>query len=261
VVISFFAATGCVLPVHMVEPASGAMYGRVLRRDGRPAAAARVAVTSDYKDPTCAHAKERSMTDSAGVFRLRPTQSVRRWLMLIPPMEHFGNTYWVCAGTQDSLSVAYNGFAPAYDTSSVPRDTLTCQEWIWESRTHVTCAGRGDRALQSGGNWFDARGMGFYRLILVEPSALERRPAAYLQWIQRADSATEIVREMIALPMASRPQELNEARLWSRPIGACVSVRTTGLPERWYKSESKKRVALDLGPPGQFHEAESCGPD
>jgi len=248
--------TGCI-PVHLVEPASPPLYGRFRRADGIPARGARVAVTSDYKDPTCAHASQRAVVDSNGIFRISPTKVVRRWMVVIPPVEHFGNSYQLCAGMADSLvHLAYNGYVLLHDTSAVARDSLMCQEWIWQGRSHVTCGGPTDRALQHGGSWSDGTASGFYRIIVVEETA-----KAFLQWVQRdSPGPAETVREMIELRLAPR---LIDVKLWSWPTGAaCVRIRSSGPPAHWYTfwNDVRVNVALALGPPGVVHEVPSCGP-
>lgn len=105
--------TGCI-PVHWVQPASPPLYGRFRQADGTPAAGAGVAVSSDYRDPNRARASHRAYVDSTGVFRLSPTTIVQRWVLVIPPVEHFGNGYHFCAGIDHSLvHVAYQGSALA----------------------------------------------------------------------------------------------------------------------------------------------------
>ena len=254
VLAAFLPVTGCI-PVHQVEPASPPLYGRFRRADGTPAGGARVALTSHYNDPSCAKASERAFVDSNGIFRLRPTTAVLRWLVVIPPVERFGRGYHLCAGVDGSLvNRAYEGYVALWDTSTVARDSLMCQEWIWQGRSQVTCAGPKDRALQSGGRWSDGAASGFYRVIVVEDNA-----KAFLQWVQR-DSAgpPERVREMIELPLGKR---LTEVKLFAWPTGAtCVKIRTTGPPAHWYTFwNDLRQIYLALGPPGQSHEVASCG--
>ena len=266
VVLALGGLTACVLPVHIVEPASQAITGRYLRSDGTPAVGARVAVTRDYKDATCARADARVMADSSGVFRLPKTFLVRRWIMVIPPFEHFGNVYWVCAGSEDAAShAAYRGYVTLFDrdTSTVMRDTLTCREWSWQGRTRVTCAGPKDRAMQSGGSWSSGSDSGFYRLIVVEEGAADRSPDAFLQWVTRAEpGGREMVREMIEVPLAARVFAIEEATLrTSGPGSACVSVRSSGRPAHWYSWDGPHvRAALELGPPGVTRTVASCRP-
>jgi len=255
------ANAGCVIPVNMTEPASPALIGVYHRSDGRPAVGARVAVMSHDGEAACARAVERTAVDSAGVFRLRSTTLRRRWLVLIPPIERFFNYFWLCAGASDSLlGMAYYGRVPlGYSGAAV--DTVRCQEWAWQGRTQVTCAGpREENALQTGGRWTDGATAGFYRLIVINEHWDPLKPGVFVQWVQSSDThPREVVRETVAFPLVPKLIEIEEARLEVGRDGlACVIIISRGNSRRWYRLEDVERVAMELGPPGEMRRVAAC---
>lgn len=256
---------GCFLPVPFTEPASPPLVGQYVSSRGMPAVGARVALASNYKDPTCARATERRTTDSAGRFLFEATTIRRRGILLFPPFERFSNSYWICAGADDStLRQVYQGSVPL--GGAIKPDSLNCREWLWEGVTRATCSGSHDpRAFQEGGIWADSIGTGFFRLIVdggPRPAYYdERQPGVFLQWVEAASTGREeIVRHIVELPLAPKLLELDDARLWTgsqRP--ACVSVESSGSPPRWWSwSNARSRVALLLGTPGQMTPVGHC---
>jgi hypothetical protein len=222
-----------------------------------------VAVTTGHRDATCARALERTTVDLAGVFRLRATTLRRRWLVLIPPIERFFNYYWLCAGASDAvLAMAYHGRTSLGYRGGTAPDTVRCLEWPWQGRARVTCAGPHEKdALQAGGRWSDGATAGFYRLIVIRNGWDARQPGVFLQWVQSSGTdAPEVVQETIALPLAPRLFEIEEARLEAAPgAPACVIVRSLGKRPRFFSpTPTFERVAAELGPPGQMRRVTAC---
>ena len=238
------------------------VIGRYWQQDGSAAIGARVAVTSDHDDATCARALGRSTTDSMGVFRLRPTTVRQRGIWLIPAIERFGRPYWLCAGPADTaLQMAYGGGLSFVEPATGP-DSVTCLDWSWEGRTRVTCSGPGEeRAIQTGGSWSDDRGRGFYRLIVIDETWDVREAGVFLQWVQQSETGSrETVRETVAFPLPARLIEIEDAWFWlpywRHP---CVSVDTRNRPRRlWSLGPPRERIAFELGPPGDMRRVATC---
>lgn len=254
--------SGCVLPVDIKQPGSPTLVGMLRRSDGMPAIGARAAIPDYYSHASCAQIRARTFTDSSGVFRFAPTTYVQHWVMLFPAFERFSNGYAVCAGPSDStLDRGYEGSVSLGYKAQPARDTLRCLEWEWQGRSRVTCTGPdAEDAIQTRGTWRDARGTGFYRLIVVRDRVSDERLGVYLQWVQRNDSGPpERVRETIALPLAARVLTLDEAALYSTSAGVCVSARSTGRPPHWYSlHQAELHEALLLGAPGETRANTSC---
>jgi hypothetical protein len=251
----------CYLPLTSVEPASPAIVGEYQWANGAPAAGARIAVTSDSHDVTCAKANGRGTTDATGMFQLGRTTVTRRGVWLVPALEHFGNPYYLCVGPADTtLRMVYSGAVNFYN-SAVHADTLTCLAWIWQDVARTTCAGRKEPALQSGGTWIQGSAVGFFRLIITGDGRYDRTTGVFLQWVQHAEVGTpEVVRETIALPLAPRFVLLDDAKLWARTDRpTCVSVRSSGKgPHLFNWDLDHVSVALELGAPGETHRVSDC---
>jgi hypothetical protein len=260
--LALLGAAGCWLPVVLTERASPTVIGRYWQHDGSAAVGARVAVTSRHDDAICARALDRATTDSMGVFQLRPTTVRRRGIWLIPAIERFGNAYWLCAGAADTaLQMAYGGTV-WFGAPATTADSVACLEWSWEGRTRVTCSGPHDkRAIQTGGNWSDDGGRGFYRLIVVEVSWDAREHGVFLQWVQQSETEPrETVRETVAFPLSANLIAIEEAWFWlpgGRP--PCVSVDTRGPPRHFLSwGPERERIAFELGPPGHMRRVATC---
>jgi hypothetical protein len=254
--------TSCYLPGEFTEPASPPIVGEYRLANGLPGPGARVAVSSDYDDATCAKASDRATTDVQGKFQLGSTFIVRHGIWLVPAIEHFSNGYSLCVGTMDAmLHFAYAGSIYLNSRERAPSDSLFCQQWIWEGTARVTCSGPRSSPLHTAGTWTDGNARGFYRLITAGDGAYSRKLGVFLQWVEHSDTgAPEIVRATISLPLAPHLLELKEARLWIRPDGStCLSVHSTGKPLHFFSWDSNHvRVSLMLGPPGDTRPVSRC---
>jgi hypothetical protein len=258
-----FGAMGCWLPIHYREAGSPPLVGNVRRSDGSPAVGTRVAVTSDWRDATCDRAITRGATDSTGLFRLQPTIVERRGILLIPPIERFSTGYYVCVGVPDDsmMRLVYGGSMPITDklVTTAP-EPVACLQWMWDARSHITCARRGETALQAGGGWRDGAGAGYYRVIVGPSGVNTRDQRVFLQWVQHADSGRrDVVRAMIAVPLAPRIIDLSvEELLVHSTGGVCVTVHTTSKPRGISWDVDREQIALELGLPGQTRRLLSC---
>lgn len=128
--------------------------------------------------------------------------------------------------------------------------------------TRVVCTEPNDTlTVQGGGHWTDARGRGFYRLIVARGWPTMKNSGAYLQWVQRNDSGPpELVRETLALPLAPRLVNIERASLEISPSGvACVAVESSGRPAHWYSwGPVMLNDARELGAPGQTQPVKAC---
>src|SRR6266536_1931081 len=103
------------------------------------------------------------LSHTAGVFRLVATQRDYRVVWVIPNLDRFPPSYLLCVGAGDTLLPAYTGRG-SLDAEAEP-DSVTCLQWEWRDLTRVTCSGKAQRALVSGGRWTDEDASGWYRLI------------------------------------------------------------------------------------------------
>jgi hypothetical protein len=258
------AIAGCILPVSYSEPGSPEVVGQLRRSDGTPAAGARIVVTADGDDAACGRPLGVGTTDADGVFRLAPTRVQRRGIWLVPAIEHFANTYWICVGVVDSLlHMAYRGATSLRGNPASATDSLTCLEWAWQDSARVTCAGPMEkRSIQTGGRWTDGTRSGVYRLIVVEPQWRVRDAGVFVQWVEQpAAGSPEIVRQIVAIPLIAKPLGIDEARLWPDRAGraACVSVESTGeATSFWTWDTPRERAAFVLGAPGETRPVAHC---
>ena len=253
---------GCWLPVSYTERASPVVVGRYLQHDGTPAARARVAVTGEADDAHCSQARAHTRTDSTGSFRLTATTLRRRGIWLVPAIERFGNSYWVCAAAADSLlHMAYGGstLRLASEPLDAP-DSLACIEWAWQGESRVSCTGPDEpAAIQAGGTWAEGDATGLYRLVVVPTAYDAREPGVFLQWVETPGAGRiETVRKTVSLPLAAKLIRIDEAKLWLEgERAACVTVHSTGSGAgKW--THPRKRVSFELGSPGQMHEVPHC---
>jgi len=257
---------GCYLPANYTEPASPKLVGVYRRADGTPAAGARLAVTAGQDDSTCAHATARVSTDSAGRFVIDSTVVNRHGLWLLPAIEHFANSFSVCAAPADSIfHIAYDDWL-WLDRDKARSDTVVCQDYRWEQRARAVCSSAKKPTLVDGGNWSDGTGGGFYRLILTEIGPLHGsdgdfiRPRLIIQWVQQAPGVPDTVRATIALPTDKKFRNLRrlwQPRLWRHDtVGWCVTVESSR--HAFFDSDKREELGLVLGGPGSVRPESAC---
>lgn len=250
------ATTGCI-PVHQVEPASPNIYGTFVDDSARPVAGAEVAIAGGAWDHPCSNSSYHGTTDSAGIFRLHATTLVRRWDLLFPAMERWGNGYGLCvplvAGGLPT-TVAYAGVAYFSRQFRTHVDTLSCLRFTADGRPHVLCRSTEDAPMQSGGHWADGVSEGTFRLI-IDPS--HDSPGVYLEWLDRHGVARST--RSFDFPPGKHPTIVIATLFPNAMRAPCLHVRTENLPH-WY---DWSRAALDstfeLGPPGVMHPVRACG--
>jgi hypothetical protein len=241
-------AGGCFLPIHYSETGSPVVVGEYRGADGRPVAGARVAVSHDYDDVACAKAVTETTTDDRGVFRLQSTTIRHRWLLVLPPMEKFFNSYRLCVGANDSLRLAYGG-PVSLSTKRVQVDSLACFAWTLEGRARATCHRPEDRVVASGGAWSAGGESGWYRIVEVYDRWPHRHSRVYAQWIApaAAGGASDSVRATLDLTPLSGLASVGEPALVLE--GARWRVRALGARHPY--GEQETRLIYELGGPGE----------
>jgi hypothetical protein len=241
------ALGGCFLPIHYTEAGSPIVVGEYRGPDGLPVAGASVAVTHDYDDLTCAKAAAGATTDDRGAFRLPSTTIQRRWLLLIPPIEKFANSYRLCIGAPDSLRPAYGG-PVALNARQAQIDSLACFAWTLEGRRRATCHRPGDRVIASGGAWSAGGESGWYRVVEVYDRWPHQQSRVYAQWVARSTaSASDSVRATLDLTPLSGLASVGEPALVLE--GARWRVRALGAKRPYGAQET--RLIYELGGPGE----------
>ena len=268
-VLASFAACGTAcIPVNQVEPLSPDIYGTFVDDSARPVVGATMAIGDEASTRPCADPVYHGTTDTLGVFHLAATTRVQKWIMIIPPVERFGNAYALCvpSGVDVSPTVAaFEGRVPFVGPIAADVDTLSCLRFRVADTAHVVCASarRGELYLvagasgpiQSGGSWPDGSARGTYRLI-HDPS--RRDVGVYLQWLDANGIARSTVR--FSFPPGRHPVVL-EARLFPEALRApCLRVRTQNDPPHWYSlHQATLDSTYELGPPGVMRAVRSCG--
>jgi hypothetical protein len=207
-----------------------------------------VAISLRWDDSTCSRAAQRATTDSAGRFQLERTTIRRRGVFLFPPIERFGNPYWLCVGTADStLHPLYRGFGSLNELS--PLDSISCLEWEWQGRTRYRCSGARVLTAVDGGHWTEGNASGFFRVIqTLEPATGPSLPHAYVQWIDSPGvGSPNTVREVAELEL---PMVISLSSIEVR--------QQNGQWFAWLKGTRKKvmgdtraELEFELGPPGK----------
>ncbi len=246
---------GCPVPISHTETLSPPVVGVVHKSDGTPVVGAQVAVAYGYARTPCAQTTAHATTDSAGAFRLVATQKDYRVVWVIPNLDRFPPSYLLCVGAGDTLLPAYTGRG-SLDAEAEP-DSVTCLQWEWRDRTRVTCSGKAQRALVSGGRWTDEDASGWYRLILTrEDSGRIQRPLAVVQWLAQTgpDSPSTLV-ATAELPIRGAVEWVAEPALGEVFGRWCASLLTErkipfGFRKEWLR--------FKLGPPGDAHPVSQC---
>jgi len=253
---------GCPVPIRHTETLSPPVVGVVHKSDGTPVVGAQVAVAYGYASSPCTRATAQATTDSAGVFRLVATQKDYRVVWVIPNFDRAPPSYLLCVGAGDTLLPAYNGVG-SLDADAEP-DSVTCLQWEWRDRTRVTCSGKAQRSIVSGGRWPSdvtpsaARGTGFFRLILTrEGSGRTMRPLAVVQWLEQTgpDSPSTLV-ATAELPFRGNVEwgvaEPALGEIYGRWCASMLTLRKThfGFKREWLR--------FKLGLPGDAHPVSQC---
>lgn len=250
---------GCPVPLARTEALSASLVGSLHYSNGTPVAGAQVVVTTDYADTACARVAGRTVTDSAGGFRLAGIQQRYRVTWVIPNFDRAAPTYRVCASVSDTLRPAYRGQGSL--TPTVPRDSLTCVQWVWRGRPQITCSRGYERLFATGGAWHDQADSGWFRLIVRPQDHLRNhRPRAFIQWVTHSSPTHPgRVKVMLELPLGSDaawPTELVEEPVltyWGGRWCASVLVTTDGL-----FSAKQRPFTFALGAPGEAHLVPQC---
>lgn len=246
---------GCPLPVRHGQTLSGPVYGVLRQSDGTPVPGTVFAIAPRA---ACVDATVRATTDSAGVFRLAASPTVPR-ITWVPPEALDQPEYTLCAGTADTLRPVYHGYG-SWEGESLPVDSVSCLEWSWLARVHVTCSGMAEQGFVTRGEWTAAGGgdtTGTYRVIASteERSGEEDAPHAFVQWVARvAPGPPDPVVDMIELPLGHARGRAHVAiekgaRRW------CADVVTTRENDRHRQSAAFK---FELGRPGAVRLIWTC---
>ena len=116
-------AAGCVPIPHTVTIAP-AIDGRFMDDDRRPVAGARVALSTESSDSTCANPVSVTTTDAEGRFAFAAIRHRERYRMLIGDWYYY---YRLCAGTVD---VFRPGFIRVRDSWSPAAESLDCVQIV-----------------------------------------------------------------------------------------------------------------------------------
>lgn len=262
--------TACPLPLARTEAVSAPIAGRFLRDDGRPLANLEVAVSTEWQEGGCAKAALRTRTDSSGAFRLAGSAKHYEVTWFVPNLDRAAPRYRLCAGVGDTLRVAYTGYGSL--AAAAEPDSVACVAWEWEAHARVTCAGRAERAVVTGGSWTDAAagdgGDGFYRLFLTEePTRVkgydrnrpQDRPYVYVQWVEirrrtaaaaQGDGAPYRVRATVSLPLdRNKVWAIDDAEVWRRGGRWVASLH--GYKHAFMNDVARTEMIFELGAPGQ----------
>ena len=248
---------GACIRVDRVEPRSPNIYGTFRDDSGAALVGALVAIDAESNDKPCGRTTYHDVTDSAGVFRLQATTRVQKWLVLIPPIERFGNAYGICAspgGSAAPIHVAFTGRVPLAWRGEAPLDTLACMRFAAGGATHVVCEHPRDGTIQTGGHWSANGAAGSYRLIA---DAARAPNGVFLQWLD--DAGRPVRTAALPFPPGKRPL-ISDASLGADSAGnVCVHVRATNEtahPFAW--SAPKVDASFALGAPGVMRAVRKC---
>jgi hypothetical protein len=251
---------GCPVPIAHTEALSAPVEGVLVQADGTPASGAQVAVSTEVSDSSCTRPALTTTTDAMGAFRLPGIQKRHRVRWIIPNLDIRTPRYQLCASIADTLRPAYHGWGSV--TGSASPDSVTCQEWAWDNRPRITCSGRRDTRLVTGGRWIAGDASGFFRLILADdatgPRGVETRPRTYLQWIEQSAAGRPLsIRATVLLPTDPKAYGIHTPRLEQRSEGGwCASVRS--MRQRPILGAKETLLAFELGPPRQVRPVASC---
>jgi hypothetical protein len=116
-------AAGC-LPIPHTATIAPAIDGRFLDEGGRPVAGARVALSTESSDSTCAAPVSTTTTDAEGRFSFGAIRKRERYVLLIGDLFY---PYRVCAGTGDVFNP---GFSRLRAVRSPGHESLDCVQSV-----------------------------------------------------------------------------------------------------------------------------------
>jgi hypothetical protein len=223
VVLALTVATlACPIPGPYTDVLSPPVAGSLRGSDDTPIAGARVAISLEDLDSTCAHPSQDAVTDAGGAFRFpanAKTYNQVRWV--VPLMDRPYPSYRVCVSAGQRLQSAYRTF---FVPGSTAKDSLTCVEWAWDGGARATCSSVWKRrqALATGGRWQDDSSTGWYRLILAAgPDQVVRNglphflPHAFVQWVEEG-AGYRTVRHIAEVPIDSGIMAIESIELLDR---------------------------------------------
>ena len=129
---------GCI-PVPRTITISPPIVGHLERPNGTPIAGARVVVSNEIEDPTCARPAASTITDAQGRFEL-PATTYRQ--PYIPVLGHLVYTFRVCIGDADILHPVYQTSRVQGSNPDPPTLVLSCVKTTMAERqdsTRVIC--------------------------------------------------------------------------------------------------------------------------
>jgi hypothetical protein len=261
---SALVLAACPLPIGRTETISAPMVGTILWADGTPASGLEVGVSTGWSDDVCTRTLARSRTDQSGAFQLPGTEKHYSTTWFIPNLDPGVPSFRLCAAAGDTLRRAYVGHGSLRPMAET--DTVACIAWEWNAGPRVSCVGRAEHAIVTGGAWTDstAGSAGFYRLFLTEePTRVkgadkdkpQDRPHAYVQWLEpRAPGASPgsapwRVRATASLDFdRDKVYAAHEVQLWRREGRWLASVH--GFRNDFMRGTSSVELVFELGPPG-----------
>jgi len=258
------ALAACPLPVARTEATSAPIVGTIMWADGTPASGLEVGVSTDWDDAPCTRPAVHSRTDQSGAFQLPGTEKRYSTTWFIPNLDVGAPSFHLCAAVGDTLRRAYRGRGSLSPTAQA--DTVTCIAWEWNASPRVSCVGRAERGVVTGGAWADSTGggAGFYRLFLTEePTRVkgydkdkpQDRPHAYVQWLEPSapggppGSAPHRVRATVGLDFdRAKVWAAREVQLWRREERWLASLH--GYKRELMNDMATAELVFELGPPG-----------
>ena len=261
------AVAGCPLPIARTEATSAPVVGSIVWADGTPASGLEVAVSTGYGKTPCSSPLLRATSDAAGMFRLAGTEKHYTTTWFVPNLDRFAPSYRLCATVRDTLRPMYAGYGSLRQFADP--DSVTCVVWETADSPRVSCAGRVQHAVVTGGHWIDTAGgggEGFYRLFLTEePTRVkgydknkpQDRSFVYVQWVEpRAAGAAEgaappyRIRAIVSLPYdRNKVWTIQDVRLWRREGRWMAGLE--GYKHAFMNDMARTELVFELGPPGQ----------
>jgi hypothetical protein len=242
------------------------VVGHILWADGTPASGLEIAVSTGWSDAPCFSPALRATTDAAGIFRLPGTEKHYKTTWFVPNLDLAAPRFRLCAAVRDTLRRAYTGYGSLGPTARA--DTVVCVVWESGNSPRVSCAGRAERAVVTGGRWADEVGQGsggFYRLFLTEePTRVKGydkdkpldRPYVYVQWVEPRDAGTVEkappyrIRATLSLPFdRNKVWAIQDVRLWRREGRWMASLE--GYKHGFMNDMARAELVFELGQPGQ----------
>jgi hypothetical protein len=254
----------CPLPIPRTESTSAPMMGTIVWADGTPASGLAVGVSTGWRDAACTRTEVRTLTDQSGAFQLPGTEKHYSTTWFVPNLDLVAPSFDLCAAVGDTMRRAYRGRGSLGPTAET--DTLRCVAWEWNATPRVSCVGRAERAVVTGGAWTDstAAATGFYRLFLAEePTRVkgydkdkpQDRPHAYVQWLEPRSpdappgSPPHRVRATVSLDFdRDKLLAARQMQIWRREGRWLASLH--GYRNDFMRGIADAELVFELGPPG-----------